>query len=196
MANGQQLETIFLSASIPIEGRNPKYFVTADVIAIRDAVRALATVVIPNSKLVWGGHPAITPLIRYVMGRMKSSLKDHVTLYQSNFFRAYFPEDNLAFENVEIVRENIDRESSLRDMRMKMLTNHQYSAGIFIGGMEGVEDEFHVFRELHRDARLLPVASTGAAARILYDSIEPKLDKRLLDDYAYMALFKDLLENG
>lgn len=193
MANEQQLKTIFLSASIPIEGRNPKYFESADVIAIRDAVRALATVVIPNSKLVWGGHPAITPLIRYVMGRMKSSLKDHVTLYQSNFFRAYFPEDNLAFENVEIVPENVDRESSLRDMRMKMLMDHQYYAGIFIGGMDGVEDEFEVFRQMHNNAKLLPVGSTGAAARIIYNSIEPRPDKRLLDDYAYMAMFKSLL---
>lgn len=195
MANGENLKTIFLSASIPLEERNAKYFETADVIAIRDAVRALATVVIPRSILVWGGHPAITPLIRYVMGRMNSTLKDHVTLYQSNFFAAQFPEDNFAFENITLIPTTGERESSLRDMRTRMINDHDYAAGIFIGGMEGVEDEFSVFRDVHPNALLLPVASTGAAAKFIYDSLDPKPDKRLADDYAYMSMFKETLKD-
>lgn len=195
MANGEMLETIFLSASIPLEERNPKYFETADVIAIRDAVRALATVVIPHSILVWGGHPAITPLIRYVMGRMNSKLKEHVTLYQSRFFAAQFSDDNSAFENIKLIPSTGERESSLRHMRTRMINDHDYAAGIFIGGMEGVEDEFEVFRKAHPAALLLPVASTGAAARLIYDSINPRADKRLLDDYAYMSMFKELLKD-
>jgi hypothetical protein len=43
----QQLNKIFLSASIPLPERDPQYLGTADIIAIRDAVRALATVVYP-----------------------------------------------------------------------------------------------------------------------------------------------------
>ncbi len=39
---------IFLSASIPDPNRNEKYFNSADISAIRDAVRALATVIIRN----------------------------------------------------------------------------------------------------------------------------------------------------
>ena len=54
MAYEQQLKTIFLSASIPIEERHPKYYETADVIAIRDAATALATAIIPKAKLIWG----------------------------------------------------------------------------------------------------------------------------------------------
>jgi hypothetical protein len=196
MADQQHLETIFLSASVPLEGRDSKYFGTADVLAIRDAVRALATVVIPHARLVWGGHPAITPLIRYVMGRMNSSVKDQVTLYQSGFFEKYFPPDNKWFEEVVIVPANEVRESSLLDMRRKMFTKHTYAAGIFIGGMEGVEDEFAMFNEFHPDAILLPVATTGAAAKLIYDGIKDKVDSRLEDDYAYMALFTDLLKMG
>ena len=53
---------VFLSASVPLPSRNPKYFDTADVIAIRDAVRALIMVVVEQQgQLVFGGHPAITP---------------------------------------------------------------------------------------------------------------------------------------
>ena len=63
----QDLNKIFLSASIPFPERDRKFYDTADIVAIRDAVRALATVVIPRAHLVWGGHPSITPLIRFVL---------------------------------------------------------------------------------------------------------------------------------
>src|SRR5258708_27206884 len=188
----KSLNTIFLSASIPLEERHKQYFDTADVIAIRDAVRALATVVIPNSILVWGGHPAITPLIRYVLNTMQTNVRDHVTLYQSNFFRDKFPEDNQFFESVVIIPEGTDLTSSLERMRTEMF-NHDFKAGIFIGGMEGIEDEFNMFRDTHPRALLLPVASTGAAAGIIYNNMNPKPDSRLLTDYSYMALFKSLL---
>ncbi len=194
MANKQLMKTIFLSASVPLEDRHPRYFGTADVIAIRDAVRALATVVVPKARLVWGGHPAITPLIHYVLRRMNAEVRNHVTLYQSRFFEHLFPPENEWFEDVVIVDRGADLASSLLAMRTRMFAEHTYAAGIFIGGMEGVEDEFRMFREAHRNALLLPVGSTGAAARIVYDRMNPQPDPRLLDDYAYMALFSDLLD--
>jgi hypothetical protein len=47
--------------SVPLPSRNPVYFETADVIA----VRALTMVVVEQQiQLVFGGHPAITPMIR------------------------------------------------------------------------------------------------------------------------------------
>lgn len=66
--------------------------------------------VIPNAHLVWGGHPSITPMIRYVMNRMDSNLKQHVTLYQSSFFKDFFPPDNFDFENVILTDAEADRE--------------------------------------------------------------------------------------
>jgi len=57
------LKKIFLSASIPLVDRDPKYFNTADNTAIRDAVIALARIVLPKAELVWGGHPSITEVI-------------------------------------------------------------------------------------------------------------------------------------
>ena len=44
----QQIKNIFLSASIPVEERDRKYIETADVIAIRDSVIALASVILPH----------------------------------------------------------------------------------------------------------------------------------------------------
>jgi len=187
-----ELKNFFLSASIPLPERDTKYFETADIIAIRDAVIALATVILPTHKLVWGGHPSITPLIYYVMEKLELNVQEHITLYQSKFFEKYFPADNNKFNNVIQTENMSDRKLSLLTMRSAMLNSYQYTAGIFIGGMEGVEEEYAGFKALHPNALTIPVASTGAAAKIIFDNSENK-NERLLKDYAYMSLFQDLL---
>lgn len=189
------LNKIFLSASIPYENRDRRFFNTADVIAIRDCVRALATVVIPKAHLIWGGHPSITPLIRYVLARMNSNLRQHVTLYQSRFFEQYFPPDNFDFEDVRLIEVDKGREQSLSKMRESMIGENKFVAGIFIGGMEGVWDEYIMFRRYHPKALLLPIASTGAAAKEIFAESSGKRDHDLADNYAYMAMFRRLLSN-
>jgi len=191
----QDLNKIFLSASIPYPDRDKKFYDTADIVAIRDAVRALATVVIPKAHLIWGGHPSITPLIRFVMERMNADLKTHITLYQSLFFEDKFPEDNFAFENIVLTERRNTRGDSLEVMRNRLIGDNDFKAGIFIGGMEGINDEFVYFKEKHPNALILPIASTGAAAKILYDSLNQQFDERLLNDYAYMAMFRHILSD-
>ena len=188
------MKNIFLSASIPLQERNPEYIETADIIAIRDAVIALTTVVLPHHRLIWGGHPSITPLIYYVMERLNLNIQEHMTLYQSRFFEKYFPEDNNKFENV-ILTDNIndDKTQSLLYMRNKMLDESEFSAGIFIGGMEGVEEEYDMFIKKHPKALALPIASTGAAAKKIYDERFTDKNERLVKDYAYMSLFQKYL---
>jgi hypothetical protein len=189
----KNLNSIFLSASIPYADRDRKYYETADIVAIRDAVRALATVVVPTCHLIWGGHPSITPLIRFVCDRMNVNLKDHVSVYQSLYFEDKFPEDNFAFENIILSPRGNDMKESLAIMRKSLMKDNSFVAGIFIGGMEGIEDEFQQFKEAHPEALTLPIASTGAAARILFDRNPNNYDTRLVNDYAYMAMFRDLL---
>lgn len=191
----KKLKSIFLSASIPFKERHPKYFETADIIAIRDAVVALATVVLPKHKLVWGGHPSITPIIYFVMERLKLNIQEHVTLYQSKYFEHLFPEDNNKFHNVILAENTEEIQSSILLMRKRMFSENAFSAGIFIGGMEGIQDEFNLFREFHSSALVLPIASTGAAAKIVFDEFLPEelKNNRLLNDYGYMSLFQDLL---
>lgn len=189
----ETLNKIFLSASIPYADRHPQFYDTADVLAIRDSVRALAAVVIPKAHLVWGGHPAITPLIRYVVERMTGDWKSHITLYQSRHFEKDFPGDNFAFENIQLTPDYGDIPSSVFQMRKKMFEENKFSAAVFIGGMEGVIDEYRMFREYYPQALTIPVASTGAAAKIVYDEFQNNKNERLSNDYAYMALFRDLL---
>lgn len=191
----KNLNKVFLSASIPYPDRDKKFYDTADIVSIRDAVRALATVVTPNAHLVWGGHPSITPLIRFVMDKMNVDLKKHVTLYQSLFFEEYFPPDNFAFEKIVLTQRRSNRTESLELMRSKLINENDFKVGIFIGGMEGINDEYLMFKEIHPDALILPIASTGAAAKILFESQPQIYDIRLKNDYAYMALFRDLLHD-
>lgn len=187
------LTNIFLSASIPSKERDRLYYDTADMVGIRDAVRALATVVIPKSHLIWGGHPAITPVIRYVMKRMNADMNNHVTLYQSDFYKDKFPVENQHFKQVRYTKEKEDSAGSISLMREKMIAGNDFQVGIFIGGMEGVIDEYQLFKKAHPRALILPLASTGAAAKIIYESHEKLNKEELKTNYAYMSLFRKLL---
>lgn len=190
----KELKNIFLSASIPFKERHERYFNTADIIAIRDSVIALSSLVIPKYRLIWGGHPSITPMIHYVLEKFDIDIQSHVKLYQSKHFEKIFPIENKEFETVEITEDLGDMKSSLLLMREKMLGDNNFVAGVFIGGMEGVEVEFEIFRALNPDALLLTIPTTGAAAKIIYDNhLELFKDNRLLNDYGYMSLFQELL---
>ena len=194
MAGNNEIKNIFLSASIPLQERDPEYIETADIIAIRDAVIALTTVVLPSQRLIWDGHPSITPLVYHVMEKLNLNIQEHITLYQSMFFEKYFPKDNNKFDNIvltDIVEG--DRERSLLHMRNRMLGESEFVAGIFIGGMEGVEEEYDMFIKKHHNAIILPIASTGAAAKKIYDERFTDKNERLVKDYAYMSLFQKYL---
>jgi hypothetical protein len=183
---------IFLSASIPLPEDDARYLDTADIIAIRDSIRALVSVVAPAGQIVFGGHPAITPLIRLLVRNMTPDVNQHIILYQSAFFRRDFPPETAEFERVRIIEAvDNDEAASLMRMREAMIGGHQYDAGVFLGGMNGVEREFAIFRRMHPNIPAYPIASTGAAARILFD--EFARDRvELLTDLRYLSLFRSL----
>ncbi len=185
---------LFLSASVPVEGRaDGKYLATADIIAIRDAVIALASVVLPRYHLIWGGHPSITPLIANVLRHSSKEVNSSVTVYQSGYFVKEFPKENKDVEHVVVTESIGERASSLDLMRRQMVIENDFAAAVFIGGMDGVEDEYKLFVESHPEAKVFPMASTGAAALMLYDANTDAFDERLKNDMAYASLFKDLL---
>jgi hypothetical protein len=186
---------IFLSASVPDPRRHEQYHSTADLTAIRDATRALVTVVLPHARLVWGGHPAITPLIRVIAQGIGVTGEDRVRIFQSNFHRRSMPKDNEAFEKVIKTRAvRGDQTQSMQRMRRQMLESEAFFAGVFIGGMDGVEEEYAMFCEMHPTALKLPVASTGAAALIIYRRDRQSFSKSLETDLAYPTLFRTLLD--
>lgn len=188
----RDLNNIFLSASIPFKDRHPIYYDTADVVAIRDSIRALATIAVPNLRIIFGGHPSITPLIHSVLKTMTADISSHVKLYQSLFFKDLFPIENEDFTDIVEVPKSGDLDASLLKMRQEMICKNQFCAAVFIGGMEGILAEHKIFTEHHKTAKILPIATTGAATGLLYKQLEMN-DPKLENDYSYLSLFRECL---
>jgi hypothetical protein len=115
-----------------------------------------------------------------------------VTLYQSEFFKDDFPEENARFGNV-IVTKGVqgDREGSLDLMRRRMLSESSFEAAVFAGGMSGIFDEYRLVMDLAADATILPIVSTGGAAAVL--GAEVKASSDLINELDYIALLFDRL---
>jgi hypothetical protein len=96
------MNAIFLSASVPVIGRG-NFYESADPFLIQSAVRKLVTVVLGRRLLVWGGHPAITPMVWAVCEDLGVDFAKAVVLYQSRYFAEVFPEENSCFGNVEYI---------------------------------------------------------------------------------------------
>lgn len=182
------MSAIFLSASVPLIGRG-NYHETAVPFLIQCAVRELVLAVIRNQQIVWGGHPAITPMIWSICEDLGVEYSKYVVLYQSNFFEDQFPDENKHFGNVifvDAVPNN--REASLLRMREVMLSRTDLTAAVFIGGMDGVEAEFEIFNRFHPTAKVVPVAAPGGAARQLAERVGTP-DESLLFSVDFARLF-------
>jgi hypothetical protein len=188
-----------LSASIPDPRRQPAYAETADVVAIREAIKALASAALKRGQLVFGGHPAISPLVLIVADVLGAV--DRVQIFQSEFFRDQVPPESMAFRDIVWTPQvGADVDASLSAMRHRMIDVSGFEAAFFIGGMEGVEDEFALFRERWPTVPAYPVGSTGAAALRLLDRWAPSLSflpadltADLRDDLVYGDLFERLI---
>lgn len=182
-------DAIFLSAGVPDPKRGPEYAATADSVAISAAVSALVHVTLGRRLLVWGGQPAITPMIWVVAQDVGVDYGRWVRLYQSHHFKDEFPEDNERFQNVTYTGDvDGDREKSLLLMRERMFTEHAFKAAVFIGGMGGIVHEYELFRRLQPSAAIVPVVSTGGATLEVASRVGD-LPAELADELDYVALF-------
>jgi hypothetical protein len=81
--------------------------------------------------------------------------------------------------------------------RKAFLQTDEFSAAVFIGGMEGVEREFRIFRSFHPNTPAYPISSTGSVCADLLGEVEPyvhpALFEALRDKIAYNLLVQELL---
>lgn len=96
---------------------------------------------------------------------------EHIDIYQSCYFRdKIHPKIRELSECGRVIWTPCDKGTSLpnalKEMREQMLGG-VYDAAFFIGGMNGVEDEFELFREMHKGKPTFCLASTDGAAAIL-----------------------------
>ena len=185
---GRAMKAIFLSASVPVIGRSD-YFNTADPFLIQTAVRELMTLALGRRRIIWGEHPAITPMVWAVCEDLGVSYADAVVLYQSRFFEELFPKENKLFRNVMFFDSvEGDREASLLTMRRAMLSRSDLEAGVFIGGMEGILAEHSLFTELNPSSKVIAVPSPGGAARQLAQTLD-RLSEADIADVDFARLF-------
>ncbi|MEM7063647.1 MAG: hypothetical protein AAF572_10845 [Cyanobacteria bacterium P01_B01_bin.77] len=189
------LKPIFLSASIP---DRPPFNENVDPLAIREAVLALVAATVRKRELVFGGHPAISPLVDHASRTLKA--QDNVWIYQSRFFEDKIPEVSKQFKNL-VWTEKVDNNKleSLTIMRREMIGSRDFDAAVFIGGMEGIFEECEIFKELHPQKILFPIASTLGAAKELYENIESIYEEQvwqqLNQNKHYRALFRTIMSN-
>lgn len=183
---------IFLSAGVPDPVRGPDYAATADVVAIASAVAALLQVALGRRLIVFGGQPAITPMVWTVAQDMQIDYSSWVRLYQSTIYEDDFPEETSQFRNVTFVDPiNNDPAASLAEMRRRMFSEHEYSAAVFLGGMGGILDEYSMLQSMQPNATIIPIASTGGAAEVLHREVAA--DMELAQNLDYVELFHSYL---
>ena len=100
-------------------------------------------------------------------------LGDHISRDKENIKRIMHEicsigceEDGVTFECGE---DEIWLEESLRRLRERMIGENELEAAVFVGGMAGVEQEYELVRQMQPEAKCLPVASTGGAAKAIFE---------------------------
>jgi SLOG cluster3 family len=200
-------KTIFLSGSVPAPRRAEQYLRVEDAaFEIEQAVISLGRAVFSEGgELVFGGHPAISPLVAMVAGeyrepRYAESSKEKprapIRIFQSRAFEGFLPDDTLLMyqlgyatitwvdaANGEKFDPNMQYDyppcpNSLRAMREAMIGSTRPEAMVCIGGMEGVEKEAEIFRALRRSAPIYVLERTGGASLILARRLN---DVRVID---------------
>lgn len=179
------MNALFLSASVPKPGRAGSE--TSEPFLIREAVSALVEVAMGRIPIIWGGHPAITPMLWEAAERYGISYQNTTKLYQSAFFKDSYPSENVKFDNwVEIAAED-GREQSLLALRKRMLTDHMITHAVFIGGMEGIFSELDLVNELAPKARKISIPSAGGVSKIIFEEDRTDSPKEMSEaiDYTY-----------
>jgi hypothetical protein len=219
-------KTILLSASVPDERRAERFNRVEDAaFEIEQAVISLARAVFSEGgRLVFGGHPAISPLVAMVAGeyrepRFVESSEElpaaPVEIYQSRAFESYLPEDTLLMYRLGYARlhwtEAVDHErfepkasstdvscpKSLRLMRESMLASSRPDAMVCIGGMEGLEEEVALALEHEPPFPIYVLERTGGAAALLRARNNGRLrmiDSEIVEKLGRMRLQKSLNE--
>lgn len=196
---------IFVSASIPDPDRWDGDY---DPLAITDAVVALSRAFLTHGiQLVSAAHPTIAPLLLYVAAEFPRSRERRVVIYQSQLFQDVLPTATRRFEQQGVgklvwtaaAEGDAPRPGSwnrsLSRMRQQMLNETRPAAAVFIGGMQGIPEEFELFGQLFPGRPRYPLGSPGGEARALVNRVDSPIAQRLQHEETYPALARLILED-
>jgi hypothetical protein len=169
---------IFLSASIPSGDRATRH-VEARPGDVADAVVAIVRGVLTGrGRLVFGGHPTISPLVLMVAAEHSTRDPSRVMIYQSRLFASLVTDETLRLEREGYAtirwtgavpgdppELGLERLASLEVMRIAMLHEVKPVAAFFVGGKEeGTTLEYVLARHLLPGSPIFCVAGPGGAA--------------------------------
>jgi hypothetical protein len=169
-------------------------------IQIEEAVIGLSRNIFQNGgKIIFGGHPSISPLVAMVATEFKLlkennnyspnyNREKHINIFQSKAYESVIPKEtsilfDLGYSDIiwtdainderfnPIITDKPQCEKSLEFMRIEMM-GKDIDALVCIGGMEGVELEFKLFRKLHPTKPVYLLKTTGGASKILADKFK------------------------
>jgi SLOG-like protein len=176
-------DIVFLSASVPTR---EAWVLGSRPLDIEEAIVSIARAVFARrGRLLFGGHPSVSPLVSAVAGEYfpadpaRPPAERPVLTFQSEQFRgpqlpdATWELHRFGWTSIEWTPKAGSRTASLRIMRERMLDGTMPAAMFAVGGMEGVVDEARLFlaQRSSRDAvssriYVLP-SGGGAAARLV-----------------------------
>ena len=158
---------VFLSASFP-SGERGQEVEPYDASAVADAVTAIVRAVLwRGGRLVFGGHPTITPLVLMIAKELE--VRDAVDIFQSRWFEAHLTQETrmlaeLAVGTIHWTPQRATLEDSLVEMRTEMLNYSALAGAIFVGGMSGIWQEYDLVGIICPGVPRIPVAGPGGAA--------------------------------
>jgi SLOG cluster3 family len=181
---------IFLSASVPSRNQVEFFEMGVRPRTIESAVTALTAAVLARGwHLVFGGHPAISPMVALAtLQRYRPDRKSEppIVIYQAEPYRTVLPDETWALFKTGVAKivwtPAIDGEvfktgagslqtpKSLERMRLMLMENEHPVAMFCIGGMKGVVDEFQMFRRMRPGHPVIVLAGTGGASRQLAEA--------------------------
>jgi hypothetical protein len=183
--------TVFLSASVPAPNRGFARPPDAAFVVEQAVVGLARAVFAEGGRLVFGAHPSISPLVASVATEYRqASAADGprpVVIYQSRAFEEVLPNEtwdlyrfgfaDLLWTDAEGGEHyqpgdaaSLQCPLSLRAMRTRMIKEQKPIAMVIAGGMDGVLEEFTLFREHAERSPIYAARDTGgAAARLLVE---------------------------
>ena len=156
---------VLLSASFP-SGERAVEVSPFDASAIADAVTAVVRAVfVSGGKLLFGGHPTITPLVLLIGTEL--GVRRGVDIFQSEWFREEVTDETDALIESQVgtihwTPVQPTREASLELMRESMFRFTRPAGAVFIGGMSGIGDEYAEFGRVWPAVPRLPLSSAQA----------------------------------
>jgi hypothetical protein len=162
-----QSRSVLLCASFP-SGERGKAVIPYDVNAIADAVTAMTRAILAaNGRIAFGGHPTITPLILLIASNRNE--RQLVDVYQSEWFdNEITPEtrrlESLGYGKIHWTKRGESLGSSLTTLRKVMLKESNPLGAIFVGGMDGLFEEYGLFHREYPERPCIPVRGPGGAA--------------------------------